>query len=146
VPLRGVYVPHFDQISVKFLVLGVLYPQRCTDGGEIWYGGGDGPLRGEKPQTRLLSKLNTVTVIVCISKRITDYPDYPGVRSQNCGVIVCISKRITGTCGKLAQTQIRNISSSIITVTRFQLHIHITSTTRTRRLNLSRNYTTFNVT
>jgi len=22
-------------------VLGVLYPYRCTDGGEIWHGGGD---------------------------------------------------------------------------------------------------------
>ena len=63
-----------------------------------------------------------------------------------CNNVVCISIRITGTCTKLAQTQIRNISSSIITVTRFQLHIYITSTTRTRRLNLSRNYTTLNVT
>jgi len=34
-PLRGVYIPHFDQISVKISVLGVLYPYRCTDGGEI---------------------------------------------------------------------------------------------------------------
>ena len=31
-PLRGVYIPHFDQISVKISVLGVLYPNRCTDG------------------------------------------------------------------------------------------------------------------
>ena len=31
---------------------------RCTDGGEIWHGGGDF-LRGEKPQNRPLSKLNT---------------------------------------------------------------------------------------
>jgi len=35
-PLRRVYIPHFDQISVKVSVLGVLYPYRCTDGGEIW--------------------------------------------------------------------------------------------------------------
>jgi len=39
-PLRGIYIPHFDQISVKISVLGVLYPYRCTDGGEIWHGGG----------------------------------------------------------------------------------------------------------
>jgi len=51
--------------------LGVLDPCRCTDGGEIWHGGGDlhakfhthwcnvSPLRGEKPQNRPLSKLNT---------------------------------------------------------------------------------------
>jgi len=39
-PLRGVYIPHFDQISVKISVLGVLYPCRCTDGCEIWHGGG----------------------------------------------------------------------------------------------------------
>ena len=31
-PLRGVYIPHFDQISVKISVLGVLYPNHCTDG------------------------------------------------------------------------------------------------------------------
>jgi len=57
-PLRGIYIPHFDQISVKISVLGVLYPNCCTDGGEIWHGGGDhakfhphrcnvSPLRGE---------------------------------------------------------------------------------------------------
>jgi len=38
-PLRGVYIPHFDQISVKISVLGVLYPNRCTDGDEIWHRG-----------------------------------------------------------------------------------------------------------
>ena len=32
-PPRGVYIPYFDQISVKISVLGVLYPNRCTDGG-----------------------------------------------------------------------------------------------------------------
>jgi len=72
-PLRGVYIPHFDQISVKILVLGVLYPNRCTDGGEILHGEEGpllrakfhphqcnvSPLRGEKPQNRPLSKLNT---------------------------------------------------------------------------------------
>jgi len=31
-PLRGVYIPHFDQILVKISVLGVLYPNRYTDG------------------------------------------------------------------------------------------------------------------
>jgi len=57
-------------------ILGVLHRCRCTDGGEIWRGGGDlrrgplhakfhphrcnvSPLRGEKPQNRPLSKLNT---------------------------------------------------------------------------------------
>ena len=69
-PLRGVYIPHFGQIWVKISILGVLHPCRCTDGGEIWHGGGDrrsppshrcnvSPLRGEKPQNRPLSKLNT---------------------------------------------------------------------------------------
>ena len=37
----GVCIPHFDQISVKISVLGVLYPSRYTDGGEIWHGEGD---------------------------------------------------------------------------------------------------------
>ena len=70
-PLWGVYIPHFDEISVKISVLRVLYPCRCTDGGEISHGGGDlrakfhpswcnvSPLQGEKPQNRPLSKLNT---------------------------------------------------------------------------------------
>jgi len=40
-PLQGVYIPHFGQILVKILVLGVLYPYLCTDGGEIWHGGGN---------------------------------------------------------------------------------------------------------
>ena len=31
-PLRGVYIIYFDQISVKIAVFGVLYPNRCTDG------------------------------------------------------------------------------------------------------------------
>jgi len=39
--LRGIYIPHFGQISVKISVLGVVYPYRCTDGGEIWHGGGE---------------------------------------------------------------------------------------------------------
>jgi len=40
--LRGVYIPHFDQISVfKKSVLVVLYPYRCIDGGEIWHHWGD---------------------------------------------------------------------------------------------------------
>ena len=56
-PLRGVYIPDFGQIWVKNSILGVLHPCRCTDGGEIWHGGGD--LRGEKPQNRHLSKRNT---------------------------------------------------------------------------------------
>jgi len=44
-PLRGVYIPHFHEISVKKLVLGVMYPYRYTDGGEIWHGGQNfGPL------------------------------------------------------------------------------------------------------
>ena len=76
-PLRGVYIPHFGQIWVKISILGVLHPCRWIDGGEIWHGGGDlpfgpllhakfhphrcnvSPLRGEKPQNRPLSKLNT---------------------------------------------------------------------------------------
>jgi len=39
----GVYIPHFDQMSVKISVLGVLYRNRCTDGGAIWHGGGGVP-------------------------------------------------------------------------------------------------------
>jgi len=35
--LWAAYIPHFDQISVKISVLGILYPYRCTDGGEIWH-------------------------------------------------------------------------------------------------------------
>ena len=69
--LPGVYIPHFDQISVKISVFGLLYPNRCTYWGEIWRGGGTedakfhpnrcnvSPLRGEKPQNRPLGKLNT---------------------------------------------------------------------------------------
>jgi len=39
--LWGIYIPHFDQISVKISVLELLYANRCTDWGEIWHGGGD---------------------------------------------------------------------------------------------------------
>jgi len=46
-PLWGVYIPHFGQIWVKISILGVLYPCRCTDVGEIWHGGGD--LRSAPP-------------------------------------------------------------------------------------------------
>ena len=74
-PLRGVYIPHFGQIWVKISILGSytlavapmgvkfgveeatfgpllrakFYPHRCILS----------PLRGEKPQNRPLSKLNT---------------------------------------------------------------------------------------
>jgi len=34
--MRGVYIPYFDQISVKKSVLGVLYPNRCID--EVKFG------------------------------------------------------------------------------------------------------------
>jgi len=34
-PPWGVYIPHFDEVSAKISVLGVLYPNHCTDGGEI---------------------------------------------------------------------------------------------------------------
>ena len=39
--LRGVYIPHFDQISVKISVFSVLYPYRCVNEGEIWHAVGD---------------------------------------------------------------------------------------------------------
>ena len=59
----GVYIPHFGQIWVKISILGVLHPCRCTTGGEIWHRSPPpcnvSPLRGEKPQNRPLSKLNT---------------------------------------------------------------------------------------
>ena len=69
-PLRGVYIPHFGQIWVKISILGSytlvvaptgvkfgtedllrakFHPHRCNVP----------PLRGEKPQNRPLSKLNT---------------------------------------------------------------------------------------
>jgi len=55
----GVYIPHFDQMSVKILVLWVLYRYRCTDEGEISpHGCNVSSLRGEKSQNRPLSKLN----------------------------------------------------------------------------------------
>jgi len=56
-PLGAISIPHFDQISVKISVLGLLYPNRCTDWDEIWHGGGAkfhpnrwnvSPLWGEK--------------------------------------------------------------------------------------------------
>ena len=47
--MRGVYIPNFDQISVKISVLGVLYPYCCTDVGEIWHGGGDRRKTGVPP-------------------------------------------------------------------------------------------------
>jgi len=74
-PLRGVYIPHFDQISVKISVLGVLCPYCCTNG--VKFGMEEGtfgsllhakfhpsrrnvsPMRGEKPQNWPLSNLNT---------------------------------------------------------------------------------------
>jgi len=37
-PVRGVSVPKFGKISVKFPVLGVLYYYLCTDVGEILHG------------------------------------------------------------------------------------------------------------
>jgi len=66
-PQWGIYIPHFDQISVKISVLGVLYPNRCTDGGEIWHGAMPNftssvqrvAPAGRKSSNRPLSKLNT---------------------------------------------------------------------------------------
>ena len=40
-PLRGVYILNFGEISVKIPVLGILYPYRCTDWGGIWHRGVD---------------------------------------------------------------------------------------------------------
>jgi len=45
-PLRGVYIPHFDHISVKIAVLGVQYPYCRTNGVKFgkWdprHGGGE---------------------------------------------------------------------------------------------------------
>jgi len=72
-PLPGVYIRHCGQIWVKISVFGVLYPYRCTDGGESWHEGGNrsplrakfhthrcnvSPLLGEKPQNRPLSNLD----------------------------------------------------------------------------------------
>jgi len=66
--LQAVCIPHYGQISVKILVLGVLYPYRCTDGGEIRHPlpcqispnrCNVSPLRGERRQNRPPSKLNS---------------------------------------------------------------------------------------
>jgi len=72
-PLRGFYIPHFDQISVRILVLGVLYapivaPMRVKFGVEEEtkdrsppprqispHRCNVSPLRGEKPQNQPLS-------------------------------------------------------------------------------------------
>ena len=74
-PLWGVYIPHFGQISVKISVLGsyilIVAPMRVKYGMEEGTFGpllhdkfrpnrcSVSPLRGEKPQNRSLSKLNT---------------------------------------------------------------------------------------
>jgi len=50
-PLRGVYIPHFGQIWVK-ISMGVLHPCRCTDGDEIWHGGGDLPCQISPPSVQ----------------------------------------------------------------------------------------------
>jgi len=50
--LQGVYIPHFDQITVKISVLGVLYPNRCTDGVKF----------GKEGTSELLSKLLPVKI------------------------------------------------------------------------------------
>jgi len=70
-PAGRLYSTYWSNLSKSFS-LGVLYPHRCTDGGEIWHG--EGPLlrakfhphrcnasllRGKKPQNRPLSNLNT---------------------------------------------------------------------------------------
>ena len=83
--MQGVYIPHFDQITVKISVLGVLYHYCCIDG--VKFGMEVGPsvhssmqyftpignflakfhpdrcnvslLRGEEPQNRPLSELKS---------------------------------------------------------------------------------------
>jgi len=74
-PLWGrLYSTFWSNLSKNFS-FRVLYPCRCTDGNEIWHGGGDppslmpnftpicmcnvSPLRGEKPQNRPLSNSYT---------------------------------------------------------------------------------------
>jgi len=74
-PLPGIYIPKFCKNFSKIFSFGVLYPYRCTDGGEIWLGGVDlwftppsqisHPLvqrvthAWQKPQNRTLSNLCT---------------------------------------------------------------------------------------
>jgi len=73
-PLRGVYIPHFDQISIKISVLGsytlVVAPMGLKFGVEGRFRPllrakfnprrcNVSPLLGEKPQNLPLSKLNT---------------------------------------------------------------------------------------
>jgi len=81
----GVYIPHFDQISVKNVSFGNPIPLSLHRWGEIWQGGGDlqspppllrakfhphrcnvSPLRGDKPQNRPLSNLNTGAMLPVI--------------------------------------------------------------------------------
>ena len=79
-PRRTLFYLIITRSRGRFEVLRPAGATRCTDGGEIWHGGGDleegtfnpllrvkfhlhrcnvSPLRGEKPQNRPLSKLNT---------------------------------------------------------------------------------------
>jgi len=66
-PLRGAYIPHFDQISVKISVLGsyilIIAPMGVKFGMEDAkfhpHQCNVSPLWGEKPQNRPLNKLNT---------------------------------------------------------------------------------------
>jgi len=78
-PPWGVYIPKFSKMLAKFLVLGVLYPYRCTDGVKFgtakWTFGplirakchphwcNVSPLRGEKPQNRPLSRLTSTPAL-----------------------------------------------------------------------------------
>jgi len=33
-------ISNFGKLSLKISVLGILYPYHCTEGSEIWHGGG----------------------------------------------------------------------------------------------------------
>ena len=73
-PLRGIHIPKFSKIAVKFSVLGVLYPYFCINTAEICHGAMDFQCQvslqsvqhvapvGRKTSKLPLSKLNTGTL------------------------------------------------------------------------------------
>ena len=94
-------------------ILGVLHPCRCTDGGEIWHVPNFAPhrcnvspLRGEKPQIRPLSKLNTGRFALCAMLPVTRN----AVHARNTLTVPRMSERHTA--------QLRNTGEQVSQQTR----------------------------